>query len=76
MGDSSEKQPKKNAENEKKFSWQGLKAEYRKITWPDKESTLKQSVVVTVISIVLGLIIAVIDYAAKYGVNFLTTLSF
>ena len=77
MGDSSEKQPKKNAGNEHKTSfWQGIKAEYRKITWPDKESTLKQSVVVTVISIVLGLIIAVIDYAAKYGVNFLTTLSF
>lgn len=77
MGDSSEKQPKKNAGNEQKTSfWQGVKAEYRKITWPDKESTLKQSVVVTVISIVLGLIIAVIDYAAKYGVNFLTTLSF
>ena len=77
MGDSSEKQPKKNAGSEQKTSfWQGVKAEYRKITWPDKESTLKQSVVVTVISIVLGLIIAVIDYAAKYGVNFLTTLSF
>ena len=77
MGDSSEKQPKKKAGNENKVSfWQGMKAEYRKITWPDKESTLKQSVVVTVISIVLGLIIAVIDYAAKYGVNFLTTLSF
>ena len=54
--------------------FQGVKSEYRKITWPDRESTLKQSIVVTVISIVLGLIIAVIDYIAKYGVNFLTSL--
>lgn len=54
--------------------FQGVKSEYRKITWPDRESTLKQSIVVTVISIVLGVIIAVIDYAAKYGVNFLTSL--
>ncbi len=77
MGNSSEKQPKASANGAAKTSfWQGVKAEYRKITWPDKESTLKQSVVVTVISIVLGLIIAVIDYAAKYGINFLTQISF
>lgn len=76
MGDSSEKQPKKDAKKEKNFTWQGLKAEYRKITWPARESTLKQSLVVAVVSIVLGLIIAVVDYAAKYGVNFLTTFSF
>ena len=66
MGNSSEKQPKASANGAAKTSfWQGVKAEYRKITWPDKESTLKQSVVVTVISIVLGLIIAVIDYRAR-----------
>lgn len=70
MGNSSEKQTAP-----KTSFWQGVKSEYRKITWPDRKSTFKQSVVVTVISIVLGLIIAIIDYAAKYGVNFLTSLS-
>ena len=39
----------------------GVKAEFKKITWPDKELLLKQSVAVVAISIVLGAIIAVLD---------------
>lgn len=34
----------------------------------------KQSVAVVAISVVLGVVIAMIDYVAKYGVNFLTSL--
>ncbi|MBO5986635.1 MAG: preprotein translocase subunit SecE [Lachnospiraceae bacterium] len=67
MGDSSEKQAKPSF-------WKGLKSEYKKITWPDRKSTIKQSVVVAVISIILGLIIALLDYVFKYGVNFLASL--
>ena len=67
MGDSSEKQAKPSY-------WQGLKAEFRKITWPDKKSAFKQSVVVTIISVILGLIIVVFDAAIRYGVNFLMSL--
>ncbi|MCR4617916.1 MAG: preprotein translocase subunit SecE [Lachnospiraceae bacterium] len=52
----------------------GVKAEFGKITWPDKKTTLKQSVAVVIISIVLGVIIAVLDYGAQNGVNFLTRL--
>ncbi len=71
MGDSAEKQA-----NESKLSsfFKGVKAEYQKITWPDRQSTLKQSVAVVVISLVVGVIIAVLDYAFQYGVNFLTSL--
>ena len=58
MGDSSEKQPKTSY-------WTGLKAEYKKITWPDRKSTIKQSVVVTIISVILGLIIVAFDAAIK-----------
>ncbi|MBQ2101595.1 MAG: preprotein translocase subunit SecE [Lachnospiraceae bacterium] len=68
MGDSSEKQTKPSF-------WKGLKSEYKKITWPDRKSAFKQSVVVTIISVVLGLIIAILDYGIKYGVNFLTSLT-
>ena len=67
MGDSSEKQVKPSF-------WQGLKSEFKKITWPDKKSAFKQSVVVTIISIILGLIIVVFDAAIRYGVNFLMSL--
>ena len=55
MGDASEKQAKPSF-------WMGVKSEFKKITWPDRKSAIKQSVVVTIISIVLGLIIAVLDY--------------
>lgn len=67
MADSSEKKAKPSF-------WQGLKSEYKKITWPDKKSAFKQSVVVTIISVILGLIIVVFDAAIRYGVNFLMSL--
>ena len=50
----------------------GVKAEFKKIIWPDRDTLLKQSVVVVAITIVLGVIIALVDLAVQYGVNFLT----
>ena len=67
MGDSAEKQARPSF-------FKGLKAEYKKISWPDRQSTLKQSIAVVVISIVVGVIIAILDYVVKYGVNFLTSI--
>lgn len=67
MGDSAEKTTKP------KF-FDGLKAEFKKISWPDRQSTFKQSVAVVAISIVLGFIIAVLDRFIQYGVNVLTTI--
>ena len=59
-----EKAPKK--------SWfKGLKAEFKKIIWPDKDSLVKQSAAVVVITIVLGAVIAVLDTVIKYGVDFI-----
>jgi len=53
----------------------GVKAEFKKIVWPDRKSTFKQSVAVVAISVVVGLIIAVLDFIIQYGVNFLTSIS-
>ena len=50
----------------------GVKAEFKKIIWPDKDTLLKQSVAVVIVSIVMGIIISLIDVAAQYGVKFLT----
>ena len=52
----------------------GVKAEFGKITWPDRKTTFKQSVAVVLISVVLGVIIAVLDFGAQNGINFLTGL--
>ncbi len=67
MGDSAEKTAKP------KF-FEGVKAEFKKISWPDRQSTFKQSVAVVAISVVVGLVIAVLDYMIQYGVNFLTSI--
>ena len=54
--------------------FKGVKAEFKKIAWPDKDSLLKQSVAVVCISVVLGAVIAVLDFLMQYGVDFLTSL--
>ena len=54
----------------------GVKSEFKKISWPDKHSTFKQSVAVVAISVVVGVIIAIIDFIIQNGVNFLTSIFF
>lgn len=55
-----------------KRSWfQELKGEFRKITWPDKKSLLKQSVAVIIIAFVLGCLIAVVDWLLQIGLAYI-----
>ena len=57
-----EKAPKK--------SWfKGLKSEFKKIAWPDKETLVKESAAVIVVTVILGFVIALVDMAIEYGVN-------
>jgi len=66
MGESakSEKAPKK--------SWfKGLKAEFKKIIWPDKESVAKQTVAVIVVSVILCVVIALLDAVIGLGLGFI-----
>jgi preprotein translocase subunit SecE len=57
-------------EKPKKKSWfKGLKAEFKKIIWPDKKTLVKQTVAVITCSVILGAIIAVIDALVQYGLN-------
>ncbi|MBC8572049.1 preprotein translocase subunit SecE [Jingyaoa shaoxingensis] len=52
-------------------SWSdGLKAEFNKIIWPNKDDLVKQTVAVTVVSVILGALITVIDSVVQYGINF------
>lgn len=51
-------------------SWfKGLKAEFKKIIWPDKETLVKQTIAVIIITAVLSLIIALLDLVVKFGIN-------
>ncbi len=61
-----------NTKSAPKTSWfTGLKAEFKKIIWPDKQSLARQTTAVVVSSVVVGLIIALLDTLIQYGVNFL-----
>ncbi|MCR4850210.1 MAG: preprotein translocase subunit SecE [Lachnospiraceae bacterium] len=65
------------ADDKNKVSFfKGVKAEFAKITWPDKDDLLKESVAVVCISAVLAALIALFDTAIQYGINFMSTLSF
>ena len=64
-----------NVEKTPKTSWfEGVKAEFRKIIWPDQKSVVRQTIAVIVTSVIVGLIIALLDWAIQYGVNFLVDL--
>ena len=51
--------------------FRGVKAEFKKITWPEKELLLERAVGVGGVCIVLGTIIAVLDLILQYAVDFL-----
>ena len=60
-----------------KASWfKGLKAEFKKIIWPDRKSVVRQTIAVVSVSVVVGLIIALMDWIIQYGVDFLVGFSF
>ena len=55
---------------QKKSFFKGLKAEFAKIVWPDKETVTKQTIAVMSSAITLGLIIAIVDLIIKFGLSF------
>ena len=60
------------AEKAQKSSWiKGMKAEFKKIVWPDKNTLAKQTAAVVIVSVLMGALISVIDVLMKYGIDFL-----
>ena len=58
----------KTTENpQKKSFFKGLKSEFKKIVWTDKESLMKQTAGVVVITLILGILISAIDLGIKFG---------
>ena len=64
----------KKAKAAKPSFFKGVKTEFKKISWPDRDSILKQSIAVVCISLVLGVVIAILDFLMQYGVDFLVNL--
>ena len=47
----------------------GVKAEFKKIIWPDKDTLTKETAVVVVSTVILGIVIAALDLIIKFGLN-------
>ncbi len=68
MADSAKKEAKKDS------FWKSVKTEFKKIAWSDRKETVKQSIAVLCVSVVVGLIITFLDTLIQYGINFLTSI--
>ena len=59
------------AKKQKKNWFKGLKAEFSKIIWPDRQSLTKETVAVLAGTVLLGVIIAVVDVIVRFGIEFI-----
>ena len=55
----------KSQKTQKKNWFKGLNAEFKKIIWPDKQTLVKETAAVVSVSVVLGAIIALVDFLAQ-----------
>ena len=80
MGDSENKEvveqntPKKAEKTEKTAKAKGgriqaLKAEFNRIIWPDKDTVVKETTAVVIVTVILGAIIALLDFVIKTGLD-------
>lgn len=46
-----------------------VKSEFKKCTWPKKEDLVKQSALVITVSVLLGVLIAGVDWAIRLGLT-------
>lgn len=60
--------------NQEKKWFDGLKAEFRKIIWPSQKDVQKETTAVAVVSVILGVVIALVDFIIQNGVDFLVKL--
>ena len=64
-----DKSAKDKSAKKKSGFFRSLKAEFKKIVWPDKETTVKETTAVVVVTVILGAIIALLDFVIKTGLD-------
>lgn len=65
------KKTEKSAKTDKKKGgfFKSLKAEFQRVVWPDKDKIVKETTAVVVVTVILGAIIALLDYVIKMGLD-------
>ena len=43
--------------------------EFKRIIWPDKDTVVKETTAVVVVTVILGVIIALLDFVIKTGLD-------
>ena len=51
----------KGGKSQSKTWWDGVKAEFRKIVWTDRPTLIRQTIVVTIVTVILGALISIMD---------------
>lgn len=64
-----EKAKAKEGASKKNSFFAGLKAEFKKVIWPTKDTIVKQSTAVVVVSVILGVVISLLDMGIIFGVK-------
>ncbi|MGN0369599.1 MAG: preprotein translocase subunit SecE [Butyrivibrio sp.] len=59
---------KKKSDKKESFFSQ-MKAEFKKIIWPSRQSLLKQTITVLISSACIGVIIAILDFIIRLGLE-------
>ena len=68
----------KQENNESKWQkWKnGVRAEFNKIIWPTRDDIQKETTAVVVVGVILGVLIAMIDFIVQHGVDILVNIKF
>lgn len=62
-----EKKAKSEKSSKMKEWFKGIKAEFKKIIWPDKDKLVKETIAVVIASLVIGFVIAALDTLIQIG---------
>lgn len=48
-----------------------LKAEFKKVIWPDQKTVVRETTAVVVSGVCLGVLLAILDTVIKFGLGFI-----
>ncbi len=49
--------------------FKALKAEFHRVIWPEKDSVIKETTAVVVVTVLLGVVIALLDFVIRFGID-------
>ena len=63
------KQSKEKDTKQKRGIFKNLRAEFRKIKWPDKKTVIRQTIAVVCSAVAVGFLIALVDFLIELGLG-------